>query len=333
MSATALDTTKAEAFGEDLLNTLNRASIALMISIGHRTGLYDAMADMEPATSAGIAEASGLNERYVREWLGCMVVAGIVEYDPSSMLYKLPPEHAACLTRDAAPDNIAAFAQYIPLLGTVENQIVDCFKNGGGVPYSEFDRFHEVMVEDSGQTVLGGLEEHILPVVPGLRKRLEQGIDVLDVGCGAGRAINLMAGLFPNSRFTGYDFSEEAIGMARSHAKELGLTNATFEVKDVTDLGITDATRRGKNESGEDSLKSALQNQKSPQQSERSQKQDRQDQQAKLAMQEQIYDEASQAIEQQLQRIPDDPAGLLRNKLRLTHQRRYADIREGSQPW
>ncbi len=241
MSATTLDTVKVEAFAEDLIGTLNRASIALMISIGHRTGLYDAMADMESATSEQIADRSGLNERYVREWLGCMVVAGIVMYTPSGKLYKLPPEHAACLTRDAAPDNIAAFAQYIPLLGTVEDKIVECFKNGGGVPYSEFGRFHEVMVEDSGQTVLGGLEEHILPIVPGLRERLEEGIDVLDVGCGAGRAVCLMADLFPRGRFAGVDFSEEAIGMARSHAGELGLTNATFEVKDAADLGLSDA--------------------------------------------------------------------------------------------
>ena len=170
-----------------------------------------------------------------------MVVAGIVEYDSSGELYSLPPEHAACLTREATPDNIAAFAQYIPLLGSVEDKIVDCFKNGGGVPYSEFGRFHEVMVEDSGQTVVGGLEDHILPIVPGLREKLEKGVDVLDVGCGAGRALILMAGLFPNSRFLGVDFSEEAIEMARAHADEKGATNATFGVKDAAELGYTDA--------------------------------------------------------------------------------------------
>ena len=241
MSTTALDTTKVEAFAKDLVNTLNRASIALMISVGHRTGLYDAMSEMKPATSPQIASKSGQNERYVREWLGCMVVAGIVEYEPSGTLYRLPAEHAACLTRMATPDNVAAFAQYISLLGSVEDKIVDCFKNGGGVPYSEFGRFHEVMVEDSGQTVVGGLEEHILPIVPGLREKLEQGIEVLDVGCGAGRALNLMADLFPNSRFLGVDFSEEAISMARDNAREKGVTNARFEVKDAADMGYTDA--------------------------------------------------------------------------------------------
>jgi 2-polyprenyl-3-methyl-5-hydroxy-6-metoxy-1,4-benzoquinol methylase len=140
------------------------------------------------------------------------------------------------LTRRASPDNIAAFAQYIPVLGSVEDGIVESFEHGGGLPYSAFPRFHEVMAEDSGQTVVSALTDHILPLVPGLVGRLEEGIDVLDVGCGSGRALNLMARTFPNSRFTGYDFSEEAIACARAEAKEHGATNVRFEVKDVAAL-------------------------------------------------------------------------------------------------
>jgi hypothetical protein len=121
----------------------------------------------------------------VREWLGAMVVGGIVEHDSENATYCLPQEHAAFLTRAASPDNIAAFAYYIPLLGSVEDGIVESFKHGGRVPYSAFPRFHEVMAEDSGQTVLPALKDHILPLVPGLTERLEKGIDVLDVGCGS----------------------------------------------------------------------------------------------------------------------------------------------------
>jgi 2-polyprenyl-3-methyl-5-hydroxy-6-metoxy-1,4-benzoquinol methylase len=136
----------------------------------------------------------------------------------------------------ASPDNIAVTAQLIPLMGSVEDSIVESFKNGGGVPYSAFPRFHEVMAEDSGQTVVAALTDHILPLVPGLIGRLESGIEVLDVGCGSGRALNLMARMFPNSRFVGYDFSEEAIARARTEAKEHGTTNARFEVKDAAVL-------------------------------------------------------------------------------------------------
>jgi hypothetical protein len=111
-----------------------------------------------------------------------MVTGGFVEYDPDRATYRLPPEHAASLTRSATPDNIAAFAQYIPLMGTVEDQVVACFKKGGGVPYSAYGRFHEVMAEDSGQTVVAALMDSILPLVPGLIDELKSGIDVLDDG-------------------------------------------------------------------------------------------------------------------------------------------------------
>ena len=236
MTIPDLDQAKAEEFAERMVGVLNEAAIALMTSIGHRTGLFDAMAGLPPSTSEQIASAAGLNERYVREWLGAMVVGKIVEHDPENETYHLPQEHAAFLTRAASPDNIAAFAQYIPLLGSVEDGIVESFKNGGGVPYSAFPRFHEVMAEDSGQTVLPALTDHILPLVPGLTERLKDGIDVLDVGCGSGRALNLMAHTFPNSRLVGYDLSEEAIARARAEAQEHGITNAHFEVKDAATL-------------------------------------------------------------------------------------------------
>src|SRR5918998_4424254 len=236
MTMQEFDQAKAEEFAERMVDVLNSGSIALMTSIGHRTGLFDAMAGLPPSTSEQIASAAGLNERYVHEWLGAMVVGGIVEHDPENATYRLPQEHAAFLTRAASPDNIAAFAQYIPLLGSVEDGIVESFKNGGGVPYSAFPRFHEVMAEDSGQTVLPALTDHILPLVPGLIERLEEGIDVLDVGCGSGRGLNLMARTFPNSRFLGYDFSEEAIARARAEAQEHGTTNVRFEVKDAAAL-------------------------------------------------------------------------------------------------
>jgi 2-polyprenyl-3-methyl-5-hydroxy-6-metoxy-1,4-benzoquinol methylase len=231
-----LDETKAEAFARRMLDILNSGAIALMTSIGHRTGLFDTLAKLPPSTSQQIADAAGLNERYVREWLGSMVTGGFVEYDPVTGAYSLPPEHAAFLTRDASPNNIAVTAQFIPLLATVEDRVIECFYKGGGVPYSAYKRFHEVMAEDSGQTVVTALEESIVPLIPHLTEALEKGIDVLDVGCGSGRALNAMAQRFPNSRFKGYDFSEEAIAIAQSEVSDRGLTNIEFQVKDAAKL-------------------------------------------------------------------------------------------------
>ncbi len=236
MTTQWFDQERAEAFAERLVDVLNSSALALMVSIGHRTGLFDAMASLPPSTSGQIASAAVLNERYVREWLHAMVTGGIVEHEPEDETYRLPQEHAAFLTRAASPDNIAVTTQFIPLLGSVEDGIVESFKHGGGVPYSAFSRFHEVMAEDSGQTVVAALTDHILPLVPGLTERLEDGIDVLDVGCGSGRALNLMARKFPNSRFSGYDLSEEAIARARAEAEEHDITNVRFEVKDAATL-------------------------------------------------------------------------------------------------
>lgn len=231
-----LDQKKAEAFAERMLDILNSGAIVLMISIGHRTGLFDSLANLPPSTSQQIADAAGLNERYVREWLGAMVTGRFVDYDAIADTYYLPPEHAAFLTRTASPNNMAVTAQFIPLLATIEDRAIDCFYNGGGIPYSAYPRFHQVMAEESRQTVVAALEEAILPLIPGLIKSLEKGIDVLDVGCGSGYAIAQLAQRFPNSRFTGYDFSEEAIAKARSFAVDRGLLNIQFQVKDAAKL-------------------------------------------------------------------------------------------------
>ena len=172
----------------------------------------------------------------MREWLGAMVTGKVVDYRPSDQTYKLPPEHGQWLTRKATPENLAVTSQWISVLGCVESQIVDKFKNGGGVSYDCYHRFHETMAEESAQTVVAALHEHILPLSQGLSERLEQGTKVLDVGCGSGRAACALAKAFPKSSFTGYDLCEEAIVSANAMANELELTNVNFVTRDITHL-------------------------------------------------------------------------------------------------
>lgn len=228
------DSAKAEEFSGRLLRALNDGALCLMVAVGHRVGLFDQMRDLPPSTSDEIARHASLNERYVREWLGAMVTGRIIEVDPESKRYWLSPEHAAFLTRAAGADNIAVFGQYISLLGAVEDDIVECFKNGGGVPYARFPRFHAVMAEDSGQSVLSSLETHIVPLVPGLADRLAAGMQMLDVGCGRGRIMNRLAELYPRSRFTGIDLSGDAILTAWQEAAEKKLRNVEFIVSDLS---------------------------------------------------------------------------------------------------
>ena len=228
-------------FADWLLDSFNRAAFCLMASVGHRCGLFDAMHDLAASTASEIAARAGMNERYVREWLGAMVTARVVECrtDGDTERYSLPAGHAALLTRAAGADNLAPLAQYIALLGSVEDDIVNCFRNGGGVPYERFPRFHAVMAEDSGQSVLSSLESHVLPLVPDIRERLSRGIDVLDVGCGSGRIINRLAELFPASRFEGQDLSDEAVSVATRDAADRNLRNVSFVARDLSDFGRT----------------------------------------------------------------------------------------------
>ncbi len=236
LSRSELDKSKSEAFAGQVIGILNGGILSLMMSVGHRTRLFDVMAGLPSSTSVRIAQKARLNERYVREWLGAMVTGRIIEYDKDTGRYRLPPEHAAAITRAAGIDNLAIFAQYISLLGNVEDKIVECFRNGRGVPYSEYPRFQELMAEASARVHDARLIGTSVPLVPGLVERLRNGIDVLDVGSGSGHAINLMAKAFPKSIFTGYDFSKEGVAAGRKEAKRLRLSNVRFEAKDVAKL-------------------------------------------------------------------------------------------------
>ena len=229
-----IDRAKAEAFASRLLAALNDGALCLMVSVGHRTGLFDVMSQSLPSTSEELAQRANLQERYVREWLGAMVTARLVTIDSATNRFSLPAEHAAFLTRAALADNVAVFAQYIAIMGGVEDDIVECFQRGGGVPYERFRRFHEVMAEDSGQSVLSSLESHILPLVPGLMDRLAAGIRVLDVGCGRGRIMNTLAELYARSSFTGMDLSSDAIAFARDEAAQKRLDNSDFIAVDLS---------------------------------------------------------------------------------------------------
>ncbi|HEV8193297.1 MAG TPA: hypothetical protein VGP82_17680 [Ktedonobacterales bacterium] len=112
-----LDHVRADAFAERMFGVLNDGALALLTSVGQRTGLFDVKATLPPSTSQALAGAASLNERYVREWLGAMVTGQIGAYDAAKGSYQLPPEHAASLTRASTPNNTAACFQYISLLG------------------------------------------------------------------------------------------------------------------------------------------------------------------------------------------------------------------------
>lgn len=237
------DNSKAEEFASKMFQFLNSGMLSLMISIGYKTGLFDIIAQLKPSTSQEISQATKLNERYIREWLGAMVTGNIIEYDSLTEKYFLPKEHSAFLTRKSGIDNLAVLTQYVSLMGNVEDKIVECFRNGGGLPYSEYPKFQELQAEETARIFDSKLTNQILPLIPEIDNRLTDGIKVLDIGCGRGRAINLMGKAFSRSEFTGCDISHEGISSAKEEAKNMGLTNVQFEIKDallVEELGKFD---------------------------------------------------------------------------------------------
>lgn len=232
-----VDQEDIEAAGTRILAILNDGMLALMVSVGHRTGLFDHLARSEPANSDEIARMTGLEERYVREWLSAMVVGGLMEHDRDSDTFLLRPAMAGWLTRAAGPDNLASLTRFVALLGGVEDELVGCFREGGGVPYSSYPKFHEIMAEDSAQIHDALLVEAVVPLVEDLVDALDDGIDVLDVGCGRGHSVNILARAFPRSRFTGIDIAEEALEAARAESRAEEMGNARFEVMDAAMLG------------------------------------------------------------------------------------------------
>ena len=232
-----LDEARVEAFAGRLFELYTGGMLTFMIDIGHRTGLFAAAA-AGPATSGELAARADLQPRYVREWLGAMVTGGIAEYDPETWTYRLPAEHAACLTGPGSA-NLAPFSRLDTHLAKHVDAVARAFREGGGVPYAEFrPEFTDVMDALGRGAFDELLVEAYVPLVPGLGARLAAGARVADVGCGTGHAMVLLAGAYPASTFVGYDLAADAVARARSEAAAAGLANARFEVRDAAGLTV-----------------------------------------------------------------------------------------------
>lgn len=232
------DRKAVQEFARRLFGHYTSGILTLMVNIGHRTGLFEAMAQ-GPATSQEIADRARLNERYVREWLCAMATGGIIEYDAASREFTLPPAHAACLT-GVSSRNLAPGSQTLAMLAKHVPSLIECFQSGGGVPYSAF-RPEFTDAQDASWRLLyeGLLIKGFLPLVKGLPERLQSGIRVADIGCGTGHAVNLMAREYPASTFIGYDVGPDAIARACAEAGQMRLSNASFELLDATLLPAT----------------------------------------------------------------------------------------------
>src|SRR5579859_2924633 len=226
---------KGVEFGSRLWEIYTGAALSFMIAIGYQTGLFEAAAT-GAGTSDELAERSHLEERYVREWLGAMASSGILDYDSATKKYTLPAEHARFLTGHTL-QNAAPQSQMFPLTATILPDLITCFRQGGGVPYSRYrPQFTQVMDDNWRRIYDDQLIRGFLPAAPGLPERLRDGIRGADIGCGTGHALNLMAREYPASTFVGYDLAEDAIAAASQEAAAMSLSNVRFEARDVVTL-------------------------------------------------------------------------------------------------
>jgi ubiquinone/menaquinone biosynthesis C-methylase UbiE len=219
-------------FGAKLLGIYTGGVLTKLIDIGYQVGLFEA-SKKGPATSQELADRAGLKERYVREWLGAMVTSGIYAYDAEDQTYALPEEHAVLLTGNAHT-NIAPTSRMINHFGTHLQRLTACFRDGGGISYAAYRPVFTQCMDDSWRRIYDSLlVSGFISAVAGLTEELRSGIRALDIGCGTGHAMNILAREFPRSSFVGYDIAEDAIALAREEASRLGLTNVAFEVADV----------------------------------------------------------------------------------------------------
>jgi SAM-dependent methyltransferase len=235
-----LDVHAVQAFARKLLDVFTGSGMTMLIGLGYRTGLFEA-ATQGPATSAELADRAGLDERYVREWLGAMVTSGLFDYEPAEGRYIFPPEDAALLT-GAGARNVAPMSGIVESFSGVMPELERCFRSGGGVPYAAFRPQFTDCMDDAWRRIYDEqLITGFLGAVPGLTEQLAAGAQVLDLGCGTGHAVNLMAQAFPRSTFVGHDFAADAIERAERERDAMGMFNARFAVLDVAKLPATPA--------------------------------------------------------------------------------------------
>jgi SAM-dependent methyltransferase len=233
-----LDQHKVDAFVARAVADLAAGYGGVMVSLGHRLGLYKAMAGAGPLTSRELAARAGCAERYVREWLGSQVAGGYVAYHAISETYELTPEQAFVLADEESPAFMPHAWSVPASMWADEEKAVQAFRTGAGVPWGSHDgRLYCGVAAFYRNAYRASLVSEWLPALDGVFERLLSGARVADVGCGHGHSTRLMAQAFTRSRFDGFDAHPGSIDTARDLAAADGLANrVTFTVGRAQDL-------------------------------------------------------------------------------------------------
>jgi len=223
---------KIEEFAGQVVTDLAAAMAGVMTNLGHKLGLYQAMAESGPINSDELARRTGTNERSVREWLNGQVAGGYVRFDADGNQYLLPPEHAFVLANPDSPAFLPPAFDVAASLWHGEDKILAAFRSGNGVGWHEHDcRLFTATEAFFRNGYRAHLTQTWIPALSGVQEKLAKGGQVADVGCGHGASVILMAQAFPKSKFVGVDYHESSISVARERAKQAGVADQIrFEV-------------------------------------------------------------------------------------------------------
>jgi len=242
MDAPVIDKTRLDALMQQALQDLAAGYTGVMISLGSKLGLYQAMAGAGPLHPAELAAHAGCAERYVREWLNAQAAAGYIDHHAVSGTFELGAEQAMMLADAESPAYMPSAWQVPASMWFDEAKAIDAFRSGRGVPWGDHDgRLHCGSAAFYRNCYHTSLLSEWLPALDGVEERLEAGIEVADVGCGHGHSTILMAKAFPNSRFHGIDAHPASIDAARQHAEAAGVADCvSFELARATDYAARD---------------------------------------------------------------------------------------------
>lgn len=229
---TKVDGDKLNALLGQAVQDMGAALHAALIVIGDKLGLYRAMADGEPVTSAELAKRTGTAERYVREWLNANAASKYVEYDSASKTYSMTPEQALVLGLDDTPVHLPGFFHMVASCMKDEEKLVEMFRTGKGLGWHEHEKgLFEGCERFFRPNYLANLTTNWIPALDGVEEKLKRGGRVADVGCGHGASTILMAQAYPASEFAGFDYHPASIERARKRAAEAGVADRVkFEV-------------------------------------------------------------------------------------------------------
>jgi SAM-dependent methyltransferase len=238
MTTTTIDESKLEAFLGQVVGDAGAAISVLLAHLGDKLGLYQAMADGAPVTAAELAGRTGTSERLVQEWLSNQAAGGYVAYDPAADRFRLPAEQAFALAEESSPALVQGGFDFIAAAYQSIGKELEAFRSGTGLAWGDH---HPSLFTATERFFRPGYRAHLvqewIPAMDGVHDKLAAGARVADVGCGYGSSTMVLAGAYPDSVFTGYDYHEPSVLAAREAAAQAGVADrVSFEVADATEI-------------------------------------------------------------------------------------------------